>query len=887
MKDNRSSPPKLFLRFFRWYCHPKMQGYIEGDLMEVYERRLKASGKWKADLRFISDVLLLFRPGIIRNMNRQGNSNQIDMFLNYLKVGIRNILRYKVYSSINVFGLAVGMAASLLIIFYIADEVSYDCFHKDADRIFLVANTGRLQGVDFKGADSSAPIAAALIENAPEVKEAVRMGWWRAMPIRYNDKSFVEKRVFIADSNFFKFFSFPLISGDNESALKGINKVVLTESAARKYFGDENPLGKMILRGEGRYASEVTGVMKDIPSNSHIQFDMLFSGETWEFFKNDHWTNTAVYTYIKLNSSEKAGVVQKKLDVLVEKNTGPELQAIMGLSLAEFKAKGNRFEFYLMPFLDLHLKSDLSSDFIPNGNIKYLYIFGAIAVFVLLIACINFMNLSTARSITRAKEVGVRKSIGAIRSRLVSQFLSESMIYSFSSVLLALIIIGLVIHPFNELTGKNLSIYLFTQPMIILALFGFALIVGVIAGSYPAFYLTAFNPVDVLKGKVGTGMRHSSLRNSLVVFQFIISIALIVGSTVIYHQLKYMQAKDIGFNKENIVVLNNAWSLRNNEEAFKNDLSLQREFKNVSISSGLPPLITDSNIFRKGGSEQDIILHIATVDYDHLNTMGYELSGGRFFSRDFISDSAAIILNEAAYKKMGFSQIEDQTVINFNAPSPAPFKLIGVVKDFNFESLRNEVKPMAMILGIGSNQWMVREAKSEIAIRLQQGDISDAISKLERVWRKHSTSSFEFSFLDQNVDATFQTEQRVNRVVLIFTTLTIVIACLGLFGLATYMGEQRGKEISIHKVLGASVSQVILLLIKDFFLLIGIAFIVGAPIAWYLMNTWLQDFAYRITIEWWMIGIGGLVALAVTLLTIGYQSLKVARGNPVDTLKSE
>lgn len=882
------SPPHLFLRFFRWFCDPKIQDFIEGDLMEVYQIRLSKSGKKSADLKFIIDVLLLFRPGIIRPINRRRRSlNSTDMILNYLKVGVRNILRHKVYSSINIFGFAIGIATSLLIILYISDELSYDRFHKDADRIYRIYSTGRLQGNEFKDDVSAPPIAEALLQNVPEVQEAVRFGWWRAMPVRYKDKSFVEKRSLTADSSFFSFFSFPLISGNIKTVLSGPNKVVLTASAARLYFGDENPLGKMILRGEIRAATEVTGVCQDPPPNSHIQFDMIFSGETWPFMKIDHWSNTGLYTYIKAHTSSDASIIEKKLSVLTRKNIGPELEEIMGISMDQFEKNGNRFGFLLQPLLDIHLESDLSSNLTSHGDIKYLYIYGAIAAFILLIACVNFMNLSTARSVTRAREVGVRKSIGAIRSRLMFQFLSESVIYSILSTSLALLIVILAIEPFNNLADKKLNAALFLEPEIFMAVIGFALLTGLVAGSYPAFYLSAFKPIDVLKGKTGIGSKNSSLRNSLVVFQFIISIALMFGSMVVYRQLKYMQDKNMGFDKENIVVLNNSWSLANNKSVFRNELLGSSDIKSVTFASGLPPLITDSNIFRKGGTEQDIVLSVCTVDYDHLATMGYQMSKGRFFSSEFPSDSTAIILNETAYKQFGFDVLEGQTVINFNAEKPTALKLIGVVKDFNFENLRNPVKPMAMILNVGANTSMVRESNNLIAVRLAGGTGKETIGKLETTWKKYSSSALEFSFLDENLDAMFRSERRMSQIIFIFTMLTIVIACLGLFGLSTYLSEQRSKEISIRKVLGASVGEVIILLFRDFVLLIGIAFVIAAPGSWYLMSSWLSDFAYRIDVDLWMVITAGLLSSLIAILTVGYQSIKAATENPVNALKNE
>ena len=809
------------------------------------------------------------------------------MLTNYLKVGLRNILKYKVYSSINIFGLAVGMAASALIILYIADELSYDHFQKDSDQIFRIGSNGRFEGSEFKSAVSSPPIAEALLQEVPEVENAIRFGWWRAIPLRVDDKSFIEKQALVADSNFFQFFSFPLISGNAETVLKGPNKVVITEATAKRYFGVENPVGKIFMRGEDRIATEITGLVKDPPSNSHLQFDMIFSGESWPYMQNDNWSNTFIYTYIKAKSPGDAPAITEKLDILTEKNLGPELEEITGLSLQQFKANGNRFGFFVQPMLDIHLKSDLESEITPQGNIQYVYIFGAVALFILLIACINFMNLSTARSATRAKEVGVRKSIGAFRTRLIKQFLTESMIYSFIASLLALSIVGLVLNGFNTLAGKNIDLDVFMQPNIIGGMVVFTLLIGLLAGSYPAFYLTSFKPVDVLKGKVSGGTGNSGLRNSLVTFQFMISIALILGSLVVYKQLTYMQDKNLGFDKENVIAVSNGWSLGNNTGEFKNELTQHPEFRRASFSSGLPPNITDGNLFRKGGTEQDIVLRLITVDYDHASAMGYEIADGRFFSDQFPSDSAAIILNETAYKQLGFEQLEGNTVINFNAETPAPFKLIGVIKDFNFENLRSSVKPMAMLLDTKETRYMVRQADNNIAIRIAPGNASNTINKLESIWKKYSSSPFEFTFLDQNIDSMFRAEQRMGKIVFIFTALTIIIACLGLFGLATYLGEQREKEIGIRKVLGASVYQVIILLLKDFIILIAVAFIVASPLGWYVMSNWLQGFAYRIDVELWMILIAGFLSLFIAVLTISFQSVKVATENPVNALKNE
>ncbi|HEY9047759.1 MAG TPA: ABC transporter permease [Ohtaekwangia sp.] len=802
------------------------------------------------------------------------------MIKNYLKTALRIMLRQKAYSAINISGLSIGIAASLLIILYVADELSFDRFHKDADRIYRVVFFGRLQGNDFTMATSPAPVAEAMVQEIPAVESSVRFGIWRTMPMSYGDKNFTEEYMAVADSNFFDFFTFPLVSGDAATALKGTNKIVLTQSTAKRYFGDENPIGKIILRGSEKTATEVTGVVQDAPSNSHIRFDMILSGETWDYLRsNTQWTSNNIYTYFKLRSDGDLHKVKTQLDGLVEKHMGAELEKYLGFSFSEFKKQGNNVGLNFQPMPDIHLTSNLSEEISANGNMQYIYIFMAIAVFIILIACINFMNLSTARSANRAKEVGVRKSIGAMTTRLIGQFLAESMIYSFISTILALLIIILVLNPFNTLSGKTLTLSLFANPVIAGGIVVFAIIVGFLAGSYPAFYLTAFKPVEVLKGKIRSGFKNSKLRNSLVVFQFMISIALILGSAVVYKQLKFMQEKNMGFDKENVIRLLHTWSLDKNGKAFKNELLQHPEFKNASYASNLPPNITWSNAWRKVGTEQDFLLNNCYVDVDHLAAMGYTMKDGRFFSRDFPTDSTAVILNESAFKLMGFERLENQTMYNYNSDIPKHMTVIGVVKDFNYETLRNQVKPLVLILG--------GEPNGEMAIRLAPGDKEAQIKLLQDIWKKYSTSPFQYSFLDQDFDALFRAEQRMGQIILLFTLLTIFIACLGLFGLSTYVGEQRAKEISIRKVLGASVMQVMGILFKDFTLLIIIAFAIAAPLGWYLMQQWLQGFAFHTGIDTVTIILSGAASLLIATVTISFQSIRAARENPVKALKSE
>ena len=790
------------------------------------------------------------------------------------------MLRQKAYSAINICGLSLGMAATIMILIYIVDELSFDKMHVGASQMYRVGFTARLQGSTLENASSPAPLAEAMQKEIPQVQEVVRFGLWRTMPMSVGDKHFTEKHVLVADSNFFKFFSFPVLRGNPDLFLKGPNKLVITESAATRYFGNEEPVGKMMLYGAENTAAEVVGVVKDPPHNSHIRFDVVLSGESWDFMRDTGWTSFNVYTYFKSYPGADLQAIKDHLNRMVETNMGAELEQFIGMSLKQFREQGNDVGLIIQPMLDIHLRSDLSDEITPNGNIQYLYVFGVIAAFIILVACINFMNLSTARSANRAKEVGIRKTIGALRSRLMFQFISESMLYSIASALVAFAVVGLSLDGFNQLAGKQLDLAVLHKPAVIIALVVFTIAIGLIAGSYPAFYLTSFKPTDVLKGKIRSGVRNSALRNVLVVFQFIISIALIFGSLVVYRQLHYMQEKNLGFDKENIVNLLHTLLLKTNAQAFKNEIASHPSFKGASFANGLPPQVAWTGTFRKAGSEQDYLLNVYQADHDHLDVMGYVMKEGRFFSRDFKSDTATIILNETAFKQMGFTNLEEAVVLSYQTEPPSPLKVIGILQDFNYQSLRDYVKPMAIRLG--------NEPNLEMAIRLSAGNTQEQIATLENIWKKYAAdAAFEYSFVDENFDALFRAEQRMSEIILIFTLLAISIACLGLFGLAAYTAEQRAKEISIRKVMGASVSQVMVLMTKDFTILVMVAFVIATPLAWYFSEVWLSEFANRISIDHTFVIVSGFISLLIALMTIAYQSVKAARENPVNAMRLE
>lgn len=809
------------------------------------------------------------------------------MFKNYLTTALRILLRQKVYSGINVLGLTVGVTAALLILLYVSDELRYDNFHPDGDQIHRVTFRGKLEDQDFVSTLVGTQTAETMQLEIPEVQSVVRIAKWNTFPLRYEDKAFTEKQFLLADSNFFSFFNFELISGDKNEALNGPNKAVISEAAAKKYFdyngvGDLSPIGKIMAGGsDGKRTIEITGIAKNPPYNSHINFDFVLSMESWPESKSNIWLNSAVLTYFKIHKEANINSVQTKLDEFVPKYCGPEIQQFLNLSMEEFLGQGGRIGLGIQPLSSIHLHSNILDELEPNGNIQYVYLFSAVAIFILILACINFMNLSTARSANRAKEIGIRKTIGALRTRLMGQFIMESFIYTILSFILAIGFTTVLLNPFNFVAGKMLTSDMLLQPSFIIGMIVLILIVGFLAGSYPSFYLTSFQPVEVLKGKIRAGMKSSGIRNGLVVFQFVISIALIICSLMVYNQVKYIQNKNLGFEKENIINLLHTVNLGENGEAFKTELLSYPDVLGASFANRLPPNIDWTSTFNDPSTGRTHLFAIYQMDYDHLQTMGYEMVKGRFFSKDFPSDSSAIILNETAARNLGITEPNGQKIKSFfNSDEGEVSEVIGILKDFNFETLKSAIRPMAIMPKNTSNY--------EMAIRISGNNVADKVERIEAIWKKFAPQTpFEFSFLDQNFDAKYRSEQQLSSVILIFTSLAIFIACLGLFGLAAFTAEQRSKEISIRKVMGATIVQIITLLSKDFAKLVVIAFLIAIPITWFTIDKWLQEFEYHIDFSTSVVLISGSTAICVALLTISFQALKAALGNPVNSLRSE
>ena len=800
------------------------------------------------------------------------------MLKNYFKVALRTILKHKFYSVLNISGLAFGLTACFLIGLYIFDELSFDKFHKDSENIYCIALHGKIAGQEIYTSSSCPPIAQEMVSEIPGVEQAIRINPWRNVVMKYEDKAFTETKALLVDSNFFAFFSFKLLEGDVKTVLKEPNTMVITKASAVRYFGNQSAIGQLITVGNDNKAFKVTGIAEEAPANSQIQFDLLLSSESDEDMKSNGWTNNGLYTYFRKNPKTTIESIDSKLSDFVVEHVAPELEQGFGVSFKEFEKQGGIYAYYSYSLASSHLHQvQLNDGISPRSDAKYVYIMGAVGIFILLIACINFMNLSTARSASRAKEVGLRKTLGSVRSMLIAQFLSESFVYTFVSTVLALIAVYLLLPAFNLLSAKELVFKTILTPVMLVGVIGIFLIVSLLAGSYPAFYLTSFNPVDVLKGKVKAGMKSKGVRSALVVVQFTISITLIISTMIVYNQLGYLQEKNIGLDKQNVLILRNTRRLANNMDAFKESLNNQNGIK-ASYTNNVFPGVSNTTVFRTVGTDQDRILGTYFADYDHLNVLKIELAEGRFFSKDFLSDSTACLVNEAAVKELGWTDPLNQKLVNYNGDKPYDMQVIGLVKDFNFESFKSKVRPLVIQLTKKANNMLIR----------YEGPAKDAVAKVEEEWKKTAANEpFEYAFLDQNFDELFREEQRLSQLFTVMTGIAIFVACLGLLGLASFTAEQRTKEIGIRKVMGASVSSVSTLLSKEFMVLVGISFVVAAGLAWYAMDSWLSTFAYRIELGIGVFLIGGIIAASIAWLTVSFHFIKAARSNPADSLRYE
>ena len=806
------------------------------------------------------------------------------MIRNYFKIAFRNLWRNKGFSAINILGLAIGITTCLIIMLFVYNELSYDRFNVKSSSIVRVTFQGSAAGEKFNEANVMPPVAQTMKADFPEVLDATRIRDYGRPRLICGDKSFKEDAFAFVDANFFEVFTLPLVEGDAKTALSAPNTIVITKALAHKYFGNEDPVGKVISFKEGdKAAYKVTGVINKVPLNSHFHFELFASMTSLPESKEPTWMSSNFYTYLVLKDGHDYKSLEAKLPGMVDKYIGPQMLQAMHISLPDFRKKGNNLTFHLQRLTDIHLSNDFSNDLSPAGDVRYVYIFGAIALFMLLIACINFMNLSTAGASKRSREVGIRKVLGSLKRDLVRQFLLESVVITAFAFLLAIVFVYLALPVFNSLAGQNLTFQFTDHPFLLPGLLLFLLVTGILAGSYPAFYLSSFKATTVLKGKFISGKRSAGLRGGLVVFQFFISITLIVVTTVVYKQLSYIQHKKLGYDKEQVMIIP-TWMLGNNAAVFSDQLSGDPRVLNVTHSGYLPAGPSDNNnffVYPVENPDQLVKTLRYDVDENYISTLGIQLLTGRNFSKDFASDSSGVVINESAAKAFGWGENAPGHSIttSIHNGDKITYHVIGIVKDFHFRSLHELISPLVM--AFSPNRGMM-------IVKLKTTDVSGLIAVLKTRWNSYGTEeSFTYSFLDDRFNNTYQSEQKVGMILGIFAGLTIFVACLGLFGLAMFTAEQRTKEIGIRKVLGASVATIVNLLSIDFLKLVLVAVVIATPVAWWTMNKWLMDFAYRIDISWWMFALAAVTALLIALFTVSFQAIKAAIANPVKSLRTE
>lgn len=807
------------------------------------------------------------------------------MIRNYFKIAWRNILKNKGYSVINILGLAIGMAVCLLILLYVQNELSYDRYHTNADRVYRANMEIKFGNNHLDLAVCNPNFGETAKNDIAVVEEYARMRWYESFLVKKGNENIRENNIAYADNSIFKIFTFQFLDGDPKTALLEPNTIVINESIARKYFNNTQVVGKSLTIDESK-SRRITGVIKDTPANTHFQFKMFIPMMEDENSKDKTWAGSQNYsTYLLMKEGANVTTLLAEINKMVDKNLNADLQKILGKSLKEFKSQGDFFKPSLTALPDIHLHSNRIAELYSSGNIQYVYIFSAIALFIMIIACINFMNLATARMSGRAKEVGLRKSFGSLRSSLIIQFLSESMLTTIFSMFLAVGLALIALPIFNELADKKIQATFLTQPQVILALVGLTLVVGLLAGAYPAFYFSAFQPVKVLKGTIGNSFRKSLLRNGLVVFQFASSIVLIVGTIVIYQQVQYIHKRDIGYNREQILVINNTDQLKDNFVAFKNQIKGLSAVKNITVSGFLPTNYSRNNESFFPNPNLDVKDAISMqrwdVDENYITTLDMKVVQGRNFDITMGTDSSGIIINEAAAKFLGNKNILNKQfyeLIDEEKKTLYTYHVIGVVKDFNFSSLREDVKPLAL---------RFKKNTSNITAKIQSADLGATISQIKDIWKSISPLPFEYSFMDNDFNRFYKGEEKIGTIFTVFAILALFIGCMGLFGLATFTAEQRTKEIGIRKVMGASVFSVTTLLSKDFLKLVLISIVIASPTAYYFMDKWLANFAYRIEIEWWFFALAGISAILIASLTVSYQAIKAALMNPVKSLKTE
>jgi putative ABC transport system permease protein len=803
------------------------------------------------------------------------------MIGNSLKTAFRSLKKNKGFALLNMAGLAIGLAVCLLMVFYVIDEISYDRYNTKGDRIYRVNTDTKINASVTSSAIAAPKVAEALRMNFPEIENTVRLFPNEDVRFKKGDEVVMEKKAVYCDSTIFDIFTLPMVEGDPKTALTEPNTIVITERIAEKYFNTTHVLGKILVTvGDNNKTTNhrITGVIRNLPARSHFNFDFFQSMVSVRISSNENFTAFYPFsTYLLLKPHSNYRSLEAKLPAFLKKYID---------FIDDMEKHGDYIRLDLTPLFDIHLRSNRSNELSANGDIQYVYIFSAVALFILLLACINFTNLSTAHSSTRAKEVGVRKVLGSARKFLITQFLSESILITLFATVTAVLLAWGLLPLFNYISGKHLSITIGTFAWLLPAIIGITLVIGLLAGSYPAFFLSAFKPIHVLKGTIVPGFKSSILRSFLVVFQFAISIFLIIGTLIIYNQLNYIQKKSLGFNRHQVLLVKHMNVLNKQANVFKEEIKHLPGVVSTTLSSFTP---TGDRRWT-GYVSANNNLHQTQfwpVDEDYLHTMGMQLEKGRDFNTQLSSDSSAMIINQTAAKVMGFtSDPINQTVVY--GTDQKRYHIIGVVKDFNFSSLRDNVTPVVMTMMTPFERKRQGDGPDMLGIRVNTENLPALLSGIENKWKTFSNNQdLDYSFMDEDFNTLYQAEQRTGKIALLFTILAIFIACLGLFGLAAYAAERRTREIGIRKVLGANVPDLVALLAAQFLKLVVIALVVAAPLAWLTMEKWLEGFAYRESIQWWVFPVAGLGAVLIAMVTISSQFIKAAMANPVESLKVE
>ena len=877
------SPPSWADRFLEWFCSDRLLEEVQGDLHEAYGFRVNTVGRFHADIWFVLDVLLFFKPAFIQKLN--SNQKTVFMHSNYFKITYRNFLKYKVYSSINLSGLVVGITSCLLISLHVLEEFSYDTFHPDAQNKYRLVMDMYNNGDELSA--HSAPVYAAvgpnIREDYPEITDYLRIlpfgsGVYAVRKpdgtlVRYN-----EERAVFSDPNFFTMFGFELLKGNPEEVLKGKNQTVLTESAAGRYFGSEDPIGKTILyRGTREFV--VTGVMKNFPENSHMQFDIVSSLNSWDGYEEwpQNWGWYDFYTFIQVNASADLDALKlKAADYLMEKN--PE----------EYEQSGSKDILILQHLPEIHLYSEgLSWEMGDNGGANQVYFLALIAGLILLIAWVNYINLSTARAVKRAREVGIRKVVGARKRSLISQFLTESFVYNFFAVVLSIALVVLLAPFVNTLLDITLDLRVFLTTYFVLSVLGLILVSTLISGLYPAFVLTGFKPIQVLKGNFYNRRARFGFRQVLVIVQFTISIVLILGTLLAVRQLQYMQSQDLGFNAESTMVIKGPSSgvdgddLASRKEIFYAQLKQFPSVKGFSVSNVVPGVENFSiSSFTTRYSDKARDIYRVRVDENFFPDYEIEILEGRNFIRGMARDTASALINETAFKLLGYESMEQAIGEKLNPNGSYPWTIIGIVKDYHHSSLKESMDPIFFSFRTRSGNFF--------SLKVDQQNISQTITDLETTWNEiYPDNPFEYFFLDEFFGRQYKSDNQFTAVFNSFAGLAIFVAILGLFGLVSFTAEQARKEIGIRKVLGATAMKIITLFARDYTLLIGISMMIAFPLGYFLMERWLEDFAYRTNINTSIFLVGGFTILVVAFLTVSFKSLSAASSNPVDALREE